>query len=200
MRSKYSRGLRALSVATRSGPHAEAVLDAADRVRKRAAAVGEADAQRRQALEHAAEDQAAGGARLFGRHADQPRQPVLGHAVRGPSCPTDAPGSPRPDRRRPRRTETAPAHRGSSLRSASRSARLADRAGRCSVPFPGSPASATAAARCRCRRSGAGTCGRFRRCGRSGGGAARAPGSAWPSTRTAPARSRSTCTSTPNFA
>ena len=81
MRPKYSRGLRAVVGGDQVRTHAETVLDAADRVRERAAAVGEADAQFRQPLEHAAEDQAAGGARLFGRHADQPGQPVLGHGV-----------------------------------------------------------------------------------------------------------------------
>ena len=53
--------------------HAEAVLDAADRVRKRAPAMREAHFQLGQALQHAAEDQAARCARLLGRHADQPR-------------------------------------------------------------------------------------------------------------------------------
>jgi len=60
--------------------HAETMFDTADRIGKRTAAVGKADAQFRQAFEHAAEYQAAGGTRLLGGHADEPRQPVLGHA------------------------------------------------------------------------------------------------------------------------
>src|SRR6185503_17395688 len=56
-------------------------LDASDRVRERAAAVREAHLERRQTLQHAAEDEAARRARLLGRHADEPRQPVLRHRV-----------------------------------------------------------------------------------------------------------------------
>ena len=78
MRSRYSRGLRVVG-RDQVRAHAEAVLDAADRVRECAATVGETDAQRRQALEDAAEDQAAGGARLLCGHADQPGQPVFRH-------------------------------------------------------------------------------------------------------------------------
>src|SRR3546814_6728862 len=50
--------------------HVEAVLDAADGVGEAAAAVGEADLELRQPLQHAAEHQAAGGARLFGRRSE----------------------------------------------------------------------------------------------------------------------------------
>ncbi len=50
------------------------------RRREAAAAVGQHHAQFRQAFQHAAEGQAAGGARLLGRHADQPRHPVFRHA------------------------------------------------------------------------------------------------------------------------
>ena len=83
-RSRYSRGLRGLSVATRSGRMLKPCSMRPIVYGKRAAAVREADLQLRQPLQHAAEDQAAGGARLLGRHADQPRQPVLGHRCRVP--------------------------------------------------------------------------------------------------------------------
>ena len=57
------------------------MLDAADGEWKRAAAVREGDAQLRKALEDAAENHRANRERSFGRHADEPRQPVFRHAL-----------------------------------------------------------------------------------------------------------------------
>ncbi len=47
---------------------------------KRAAAVGESDAQFRETLEDAAENHRANRERSFSRHPDEPRQPVFRHA------------------------------------------------------------------------------------------------------------------------
>ena len=61
--------------------HVKRVFDATDGEWKRAAAVRESDAQFREPLEHAAENHRANRERRFGRHADQPRQPIFRHAL-----------------------------------------------------------------------------------------------------------------------
>ena len=63
------------------GPGVEAVLDPADGAGERAAAVGKADPEPRQPLQHSAEDHRADRQRGFRRHADQPGQPVPRHPL-----------------------------------------------------------------------------------------------------------------------
>jgi hypothetical protein len=155
---RYSRGLRGLSVATRSGPHAEAVLDAADGVREAIRRRAPGTPQFRQALQHATEDQAAGRARLLGRHAHQPRQPVLGHRavpIMSHGCTRIA--APRSLRGLEER-RTTPARRDSS---ACRRMRCEPICTPCRPSWSMQRSSscmasaATAAAPCRCRHSGA---------------------------------------------
>ncbi len=59
------------------GTHVPAVVQPAERERERAPAVREADAQPREALEHAAEDQLRDGQRVLERVADDQREVVL---------------------------------------------------------------------------------------------------------------------------
>ena len=63
------------------GPRFEAADDSPDRRRKGAAAVGECDAQGRQLLEHAAEDERADRERDFRGHPDEPGKPVARHPI-----------------------------------------------------------------------------------------------------------------------
>ena len=57
------------------------MLNAADGAGERAAAVREGDAQAGQPFEHAPEDHRADRQRRFGRHPDEPREPVLRHPL-----------------------------------------------------------------------------------------------------------------------
>src|SRR2546423_15628014 len=63
------------------GTNVKGVFDAADGEGKSAAAVGEGDAEFREALENAAEYHRADRERSFCWHADQPWQPVLRHPL-----------------------------------------------------------------------------------------------------------------------
>src|SRR6266566_3970493 len=62
-------------------PHVERVLDATDCEWERAAAVGEGYAKLWEPLKHAAEYHRANSERCLGRHADEPRQPVVRHSI-----------------------------------------------------------------------------------------------------------------------
>src|SRR6266446_3374665 len=57
------------------------VFDSSDREWERAAAMREGDAKFRKSLEHAAKNHRADRERRFGRHSDEPRQPVIRHAL-----------------------------------------------------------------------------------------------------------------------
>ena len=57
------------------------MLDAADREWKRAAAVGKSDAKIRKSLEDAAKDHRANRERSFGRHTNEPWQPIFRHPL-----------------------------------------------------------------------------------------------------------------------
>src|SRR5207247_2333042 len=56
-------------------------LDATDCSRKRSAAMSKADAEFWEPLKDAAENQGTNRKRGFGRHTDQPRQPIFWHAL-----------------------------------------------------------------------------------------------------------------------
>src|SRR5260370_8937749 len=57
------------------------MFDSSDCEWKRAAAMGEGDAKFRKSLEDAAKNHRADRERRFGRHSDEPRQPVIRHAL-----------------------------------------------------------------------------------------------------------------------
>src|SRR6202022_4233425 len=59
----------------------ERALDAADGEWESAPAVRECDAELREPIEHAAEDHRTDRQRCLGRHADEPRQPIIRHAL-----------------------------------------------------------------------------------------------------------------------
>ena len=165
-RSRYSRGLRALSVATRSGRMRKPCSmrpivygNAPPPWAKHTRSFGRRSSTPPKIRQQAARDCSAGmptshGSQYFGMVS----RPIMSHGCTRIAAPRSAAAS--------KNGNSSGASRFQSIPRANRSARPAGRVGRCSVPSPGSPASATAAARCRCRRSGAGDRGRFRRCGR----------------------------------
>ena len=57
------------------------VFNSANRKRERAAAVSESHAHRWETVEHAAEHHRTDRQRCLGRHANQPRQPIVRHAL-----------------------------------------------------------------------------------------------------------------------
>src|SRR6266568_1125881 len=61
--------------------HMKRALDATDCSRKRSAAMSKADAEFWEPLKDAAENQGTNRKRSFGRHTDQPRQPIFWHAL-----------------------------------------------------------------------------------------------------------------------
>src|SRR5215472_3490811 len=61
--------------------HVKRALDAADGARECAAAMSERDTEFWESLEDAAENQGTNRKRRFGRHADQPRQPIFRHPL-----------------------------------------------------------------------------------------------------------------------
>src|SRR6266705_5217660 len=65
----------------------EPVLDATDCSWKRAAAMRKGDAQIRKTLEDATEYHGANRERSFGRHPDEPRQPIFRHTIRAHHVP-----------------------------------------------------------------------------------------------------------------
>jgi len=67
------------STQVRSDP--EAVVDSADRGWKRASTMSKADLEIWKFLEQPSKDYTADGSGGLSRHADEPRQPVLGHGV-----------------------------------------------------------------------------------------------------------------------
>ena len=150
-------GCAALSTAHRSGRAWKPCVDAADRAGERAAAVGEADPQPRQPLQHAAEDQRADRQRRLRRHAHQPGQPVLAPSAPCPACPRGGRTRPRParcgrleDREQRRVVEVPVVDVAADLHAAQ--AQLAGR----SAPARGRPGRGPAAAACPGRRSAAG--------------------------------------------
>src|SRR6476469_10471617 len=63
------------------GAHMKCVIDASDSKWKGAAAVRKRDAQFRKPFEYASKNHGTNRERCFCRHSDQPRQPVLRHAL-----------------------------------------------------------------------------------------------------------------------